>query len=108
MKRDYSALAAIAETAGLEPAGQPLRGEAAADLGRRMIYEASGADDPRAAARVAVGRPPVGEGGPSPVVRARVNQRTKQRLARIAAQRGSRESDLVREAIDLYLETAGT
>jgi hypothetical protein len=95
-----------ARPAGRSRDGASLRGAAAASLGEQMLLEALGSD---AAVAKAVGRPKLGgatgNGEASPTLRVRVTQDRKERLERLRLQQHRRyTSDLVREAIDEYLE----
>ena len=56
-ERKYSELADQAEQGKLTPISAPLRGADAADMGRRMILEATGASTIEEATSVALGRP---------------------------------------------------
>lgn len=72
--------------------------------GMDLILEATGASTFDEAVGLAVGRPRLGTGrGASPVVRARVPQAVKDGLGRLAQQQQRPESELVREAVAVYL-----
>ena len=89
----------------VKPGGINLRGSAAAAEGRRLLMEATGAASPEEVTQIALGRPRVGTAsGPSPVVRARVPQSLKDRVAAIAEREQRKESDVVRDALAAYVE----
>lgn len=103
----YERMAAVEESEhGVLRHGDSARGEQASSIGEQMLRDALGSEE---AVTRAVGRPRVGGGVPtgehSPTIRVRVEQDRKERLERlrIAQQRRS-ASDLVRDAIDEYLE----
>ncbi|MDR1186904.1 MAG: ribbon-helix-helix domain-containing protein [Bifidobacteriaceae bacterium] len=84
--------------------GTVLRGRAAAQAGRRDLLAATGASTLQEATRIALGRPPVGGLGPSPVVHARVPRALKESLTELAAREHRRESEVVREALATYID----
>jgi hypothetical protein len=105
MSDRYEDLADRAERGELRAVpGTVLRGDAARDAGRRELLDATGASTLQEATRIALGRPPVGSAGPSPVVHARVPRALKDGLAELAAREHRRESDVVREALATYLD----
>lgn len=57
----YAALAARAERGELKPTGQPLYGEDAAEAGRSLLMQATGASSAEDATQIALGRPRLGE-----------------------------------------------
>ena len=87
-----------------------LSGDDAAEYGGRVI-EAAGVD--LAAVDRAVGRPRVGrhehapKGVRSPRVNVAITLTQDQQLAQLAQARGRSRSELVREAIDIYLSHTG-
>lgn len=100
-------LAARAERGELhvKPGGINLRGDAAANEARRLLMEATGATTPEEVVQIAVGRPPAGtKRGPSPVIRVRVPQSLKDRVAALAEREQRKEPDIVRDALAAYLE----
>jgi hypothetical protein len=107
MSTSYEALAARAERGELAvKPGTARRGEAAAhDEIRGLLIQATGASTVQEAATIAVGRPRLGaQTGQSPVVRARVPQALKERVAALAEREHRAESDIVREALAAYVE----
>lgn len=59
----YAALADRAQRGELKPTGQPLYGEDAAETGRSLLMQATGASNVEDATHVALGRPRLGESG---------------------------------------------
>lgn len=103
----YDRMAGVEETAdGDLRDGASAHGADAAAIGRQMLLEGLGSE---AAVARAVGRPRLDGGAPggehSPTIRVRVQQDRKERLERLRiAQHRKYASDLVRDAIDEYLE----
>lgn len=106
MTINYNDLAARAERGELAvKPGTVRRGADAAAQAQRNLLEAAGATSLDELTRVALGRPSLGEkGGESPVVRARVPQALKDRVAAIAEREHRKESDVVRDALAAYVE----
>lgn len=106
MSTKYEELAARAERGDLKvKPGTVRRGADAAAEAQRSLMEAAGATNVDELTRIVLGRPSVGEtGGPSPVVRARVPQALKDRVAEIAERDHRKESDVVRDALAAYVE----
>lgn len=106
MSNDYNKLADRAERGELKvKPGTERRGSEAADDARRLLMEATGATSTAELMHIALGRPALGtKGGASPVVRARVPQALKERVAEIAAREHRNESDIVRDALAAYVE----
>ncbi len=106
MSTNYDDLAARSEREGLTiKPGTVRRGTEAADEARRSLLAATGATSTEELTRIALGRPSVGaKTGASPVVRARVPQALKDRVAAIAEREHRKESDVVREALAAYVE----
>lgn len=105
---EYEALADRAERGELAAVSGPAhRGTAESRTEvARLLMEATGTRDVQEAIRVGAGRPKVGSGtGPSPVIRARVPEELKARVAALAARENLRESDIVREALAEYVST---
>lgn len=103
---DYEELARRAEHGGLTvKPGTVRRGPEAAEAARAALMGATGATTVEEAARIAVGRPALGHGGKSPVVRARVPQALKDRLHQIAQEQHRNESEIVREALIAYVRS---
>ncbi|MDP3971793.1 MAG: hypothetical protein Q8P61_02635 [Candidatus Nanopelagicales bacterium] len=105
MGTNYDKLAERAERGGLTvKPGTVRRGRAAADEAQRLLMDAAGATSADDLTRVVLGRPRVGaKGGASPVVRARVPQALKDRVAAIAEREQRKESDIVRDALAAYV-----
>ncbi len=105
MSNDYDDLAALAERGGLKAKpGTVRRGPQAADEARRLLMDATGATSADELTRIALGRPAVGaKHGESPVVRARVPQALKDRIAALAESENRNESDIVRDALAAYV-----
>ncbi|MCM3487117.1 ribbon-helix-helix domain-containing protein [Kocuria rosea] len=102
----YDELARRAEHGGLSvKPGTVRRGPEAAEAAGAALMEATGATTVQEATRVAVGRPPLGKEGKSPVVRARVPQALKDQLHQIAQDQHRKESEIVREALIAYLRS---
>ena len=79
-----------------------LYGEAAAEEGRRMLREATGTDDVDELTRMLASRG--GDGAEDwPEVQVEVSQDLKDRLAALARQEQRSESDIVREALAMFL-----
>lgn len=92
-------LADAAERGELTPTGDALHGDAARDHGRAMLMAATGAHTPEAAARLAMGRPRVGEDRPETRHwRLRVPADLDDAVRRAAARDGVTVSDVVRRA----------
>lgn len=110
MSTSYDKLAARAERGDLKVTpGTVRRGPEAAAEAQRSLMEATGARSAAELTRIALGRPRVGsQTGGSPVVRARVPQALKDRVAAVAAHENRRESDLVRDALAAYVEARPT
>lgn len=108
MSTDFEALADQAEAGELSPIpGTIRRGEEARAETARLLMQATGATRPEDVIPLAMGRPRVGtESGPSPQVRTRVPQALKDRLAAVAWQQQRSESEVVREALTVYLAQA--
>lgn len=101
---DYEALAAAAEAGELKPVlGTALRGTEAAAAGRAALLAATGADTIEEAARLAIGRPRIGEDAPSSTVwRVRAPSELDERVRRLAEREGLKPSQLVRKAVAEY------
>ncbi|MBT1608486.1 ribbon-helix-helix domain-containing protein [Curtobacterium flaccumfaciens pv. betae] len=103
----YSRMAAVEEAVDGEVlAGDSAHGADAAAIGQQLLLEALGTD---AAVSKAIGRPRLDGAAPdgehSPTIRVRVPQDRKERLEQLRiAQHRKYASDLVRDAIDEYLE----
>jgi hypothetical protein len=104
---DYEALAArlTDPDVPLTPTGKALFGEDAARAGRTFMLEQYGSEEALERA-MKPGRPALGEPGegPSPTVRARVSRHDFDELARLRAETGRTEADLLREGVQLLLE----
>ena len=109
MTTNYDDLAARAERGELTvKPGTVLRGADAADEARRSLMDATGAADLDELTHIVLGRPSVGtSSGASPVVRARVPQALKDRVAAVAKREHRKESDVVRDALAAYVNRAG-
>lgn len=84
--------------------GTVRRGPQAADEAQRLLMAATGAETVDNLTRIVLGRPNVGEKrGASPVVRARVPQALKDRIAAVAERENRKESDVVRDALAAYV-----
>lgn len=106
MNTNYDKLAERAERGELtvKPGTERRGAEAAADA-QRLLMEATGATSTAELTRIVLGRPALGtKGGESPVVRARVPQALKDRVAEIAEREHRKESDVVRDALAAYVE----
>lgn len=103
----YDRMAATEQMAtGAALSGESVHGADAAAIGQQMLLEALGSS---AEVAKAVGRPRLGgtqpDGEHSPTIRVRVQQDRKDRLERLRrVQHRKYASDLVRDAIDEYLE----
>lgn len=106
MSINYEKLAERAERGDLKvKPGTVRRGAAAAAGAQKLLLEATGATSTDELTRIALGRPAVGaKGGASPVVRARVPQALKDRVAAIAVREHLNESDVVRDALAAYVK----
>ncbi len=106
MSTNYEELSARAERGDLPvKPGTVRRGSAATQEAQRNFFEATGATNMDELTRIALGRPSVGtQTGASPVVRARVPQSLKDRVAAIAESEHRKESDVVRDALAAYVE----
>ncbi|WRS30792.1 hypothetical protein U6G28_03640 [Actinomycetaceae bacterium MB13-C1-2] len=106
---DYDELANRAEQGELQPIpGTALYGEGAATAARELLMVATGASTLDEAQTLAVGRPRVGqEKGASPTLRARVPQALKNSVAALAKEQNRPESEIVREAIAVYVSSHG-
>ncbi len=106
MSTNYDNLSERAERGALkvEP-GTVRRGQEAAAEAQRLFMDATSTLDTDELTRVVLGRPTVGaKGGESPVVRARVPQALKDRVAAIAEREQRKESDVVRDALAAYVK----
>lgn len=105
MSTDYDELAERAERGDftVKP-GTVRHGWGAASEARRLLMDATGATSIDELTNIALGRPSVAKGGASPVVRARVPQELKDRVAAIAKREHRNESDVVREALAAYVQ----
>ena len=108
MTYDYDELATRAEQGQLRvKPGSVRRGAAAAAEAQQSLTEATGATSADELTRIVLGRPSAGtKPGVSPVVRARVPQALKDRVAAIAAREHRKESDVVRDALAAYVQAA--
>ena len=106
MSADYEELAARAERGELKvKPGTVRRGPEAAAEAQRKLNEATAAASLDELTRIVLGRPRVGaRAGASPVVRARVPQVLKDRVAAQAKREHRKESDVVRDAVAAYVE----
>ncbi|MBM7796718.1 ribbon-helix-helix protein, CopG family [Pseudoglutamicibacter cumminsii] len=106
MNTNYDKLAERAERGELSvKPGTVRRGPKAAEAAQRLLMEATGATSADELTHIALGRPTLGsKGGASPVVRARVPQALKERVAEIAEREHRKESDVVRDALAAYVE----
>lgn len=106
MSTNYEELATRAERGELSvKPGTVRRGAAAAAEAQRSLMEAAGATSTDELTRIVLGRPSVGaKAGASPVVRARVPQALKDRVAAQAKRENRKESDVVRDALAAYVE----
>lgn len=101
---DHDELARRAEQGGLAvKPGTIRRGPEAAEAARTALMAATGTTTVEEATRIAVGRPPLGQEGKSPVVRARVTQALKDQLHQIAQAQHRNESEILREALIAYI-----
>lgn len=97
-------LARAAERGDLRPLGDPIRGEAAREQARAMLMAATGTSTPEDAARLAVGRPRVGEDRPETRHwRVRVPAALDEAARAAAARDGITVSDVVRRAVAAQL-----
>lgn len=105
MSTDYDELAARAGRGELSvKPGTVLRGAAAASEAQRDLMEATGTASLDELTRVVLGRPSLGSRtGASPVLRARVPQALKDRVAELARRENRKESDVVRDAVAAYV-----
>lgn len=69
--------------------------------------DATGHSDPAEITRVALGRPPLGADGPSPVWKVRAPAQLDAQVRAAAAARHVPVSQVVREAVAAYLAKAG-
>lgn len=104
---DYDDLAARAEAGDLQPvSGTALRGAGAAGTGRAALLAATGADNVEDATRIALGRPRLGEDRrPSAVWKVRASAQLDDRVRAHVQAHGIAFSDLVREAVNEYVQT---
>lgn len=107
MSTNYDELAERAERGELSvKPGTVRRGSEAAAEAQSSLMQAAGASSMDELTRIVLGRPSVGaKGGASPVVRARVPQALKDRVAAVAKREHRKESDVVRDALVAYVET---
>lgn len=105
MSDDFEALAARVEAGDVQLSpGVEFRGRAARAEAARVLMNATGARRPEDVIPLAMGRPRVGtESGPSPQVRSRVPQSVKEQLTQVARKQRRSESEVVREALTVYL-----
>ncbi len=105
MSTNYDKLAERGERGDLKvKPGTVRRGPEAADEAQRLLMDVTGATSADELTRIVLGRPNVGaKGGASPVVRARVPQALKDRVAAIAEREHRKESDVVRDALAAYV-----
>lgn len=103
MDNEYEELAAAIERG--EVVADPssvLYGEAATEESRRMLREATGTDDLDELTRMLASRD--GDGAEDwPAVQAQVSQDLKDRLEALARREQRSESDIVREALTVFL-----
>lgn len=106
MNSNYDQLAERAQRGDLTiKPGTERHGAEAAGEAQRLLKEATGATSADDLARIVLGRPSTGAtGGASPVVRARVPQALKDRVAAIAAREDRNESEVMREALADYVQ----
>lgn len=109
MTTSYDELAARAERGELTvKPGTTLRGAKAATEAQRSFRDAAGTTDLDELTHIVLGRPSIGtRSGASPVVRARVPQALKDRVAAVAKREHRKESDVVRDALAAYVSRAG-
>lgn len=105
MEPDYEELAAAAERGELAAdSSSVLYGEAAAEEGRRMLREATGTDDLDELTRMLASRRGDDVGAEDwSAVQAQVSQDLKDRLEALARREQRSESDIVREALTVFL-----
>lgn len=106
MTTNYDKLAERAERGELKvKPGTVRRGPEAAADAQRLFMEATGATNTDELTHIALGRPTLGtKRGASPVVRARVPQALKDRVAEVAERENRKESDVVRDALAAYVK----
>jgi hypothetical protein len=106
---DYDALSASAEAGDLETiSGTVLREDAAADAGRQMLLDATGAATIEEATQIALGRPRVGEERPATLTwKVRAPQQLDATVTELAARRGVNRSTLIRDAVAEYVRAHG-
>lgn len=106
---DYNELAASAAAGALPPVpGTQLQGPKAAEAGRRLLMEATGASTPEETAQVALGRPRVGEArSTTHVWKVRAPEQLDALVTDLAARRGIKRSTLIRDAVAEYVRAHG-
>lgn len=109
---EYEVLADRAERGELVPVARTAKKGSARSRAEavRLLMDATGADEPEQAIKIATGRPKVGAGtsGPSPVVRARVPEALKAEVLALAVREHIKESDVVRQALAEYISARET
>jgi hypothetical protein len=107
MNTDYDDLAARAEAGTLAPIpGTVLRGDDARDAGRAALMAATGTDTVEDAARLALGRPRVGEARtPTVVWKVRASAQLDDLVTDFAKNEGTSMSELVRVAVAEYVRS---
>lgn len=106
MTREDDELADRAERGTLRSKpGAARRGRTAAEHGRRLLMEATGAGTVEEATRRAIGRPSLTPGveGSAPVLQARVTNKLFDEVDKVASDRHVPKSVIVREALEQYL-----
>ena len=105
MNTNYDKLAERAERGELSvKPGTVRRGPKAAEEAQRLLMEATGATSADELTRIALGRPTLGsKGAASPVVRARVSPALKDRVAELAERENRQELEVVRDALDAFV-----
>lgn len=109
MDTDYDELADAAERGELfANPSSVLHGAAAAAEGRRILREATGTDDLDELTRMVTGGRDVGTSADDwPVVHTQVSQDLKDRLATFAQREQRSESEIVCEALTVFLQQEG-
>lgn len=105
---NYDELALRAENGELAPKGKALRGSAAAESGRKLLMDATGADTVEAAVSLALGRPRLdAAAAPAAVTwKVRTTASLDREVREAAKARGVTVSQLVREAVASYVHAS--
>lgn len=108
---EYAALAAAAERGELTPAGTATHGPDAAQIGRQLVFAATGTHTTEEATRVALGRPRLDDSRETRTWKVRAPAPLDERASTAAKNLGITKSEYLRRAVsqqlDRDLEAAG-